>query len=180
MQSIELKINDTMPPFKNLPATDGKNYSSTNFQDKKILIVVFSCNHCPYVQAYEDRMIKIQSEYGTKGVQMIAINSNEIRNYPEDSFEKMAARAAKKKFNFIYVRDEDQSVVASFGATYTSEFFVFGDKRKLRYRGKINDNWQQADSAKEHYLRDAVDAILAGKEIKVPETYSVGCMIKWG
>jgi hypothetical protein len=144
------------------------------------LIVVFSCNHCPYVQAYEDRMIKIQSEYSPKGVQMIAVNSNEINNYPEDSFEKMAARAAKKKFNFIYVRDEDQSVATAFGASHTPEFYVFDGNRKLRYRGKMDDNWQQADAAKEHYLRDALDSILAGKEIKVPETYSVGCTIKWG
>lgn len=179
MQTTELKINDALPSFKNLRATDGKKYSSTDFRDRKILVVVFSCNHCPYVQAYEDRIIKIQSEYGTKGVQVIAINSNEIRNYPEDSFEKMVARAAKKKFNFIYVRDDDQSVAGAFGATHTPEFFVFDYQRRLRYRGKMDDNWQQADSVKEQYLRNAVDAILNGKEIEVPETYSVGCTIKW-
>jgi thiol-disulfide isomerase/thioredoxin len=180
METTELKINDAMPFFKNLPATDGKKYSSTDFLEKKILVVVFSCNHCPYVQAYEDRIIKIHSEYGPNGVQVIAINSNEIRNYPEDSFEKMVVRAAKKKFNFIYGRDDNQSVATAFSATHTPEFFVFDGNRKLRYRGKMDDNWQQADSAKEHYLRDALEAILAGKEVNVPETYSVGCTIKWG
>jgi peroxiredoxin len=180
MQLSELKINDTMPPFTSLPATDMKKYSSADFQNKNILIVVFSCNHCPYVQAYEERMIKLQSEYGPKGVQMIAINSNEINNYPEDSFDKMAARAAKKKFNFVYVRDEDQSVATAFGATHTPEFFLFDDKRKLRYHGRMDDNWQESGSVKENYLRDALDSILNGEEIQVPETYSVGCTIKWG
>jgi peroxiredoxin len=180
MQSTGLKTNDAMPAFKNLPATDGKEYSSTDFSDKKILIVVFSCNHCPYVQAYEERIIRLQSEFSSKGVQMIAINSNEINNYPEDSFDKMVARATKQKFNFIYARDEDQSVATAFGATHTPEFFVFDDKRKLHYRGKMDDNWQEPGSVIENYLRDALDSMLKGEEIRVPETYSIGCTIKWG
>ncbi|MFI5251404.1 MAG: thioredoxin family protein [Bacteroidota bacterium] len=180
MTTVNLKTNDLMPSFGKLPATDGKKYSSGDFNEKKILIVVFSCNHCPYVQAYEDRMIGIQTGYSSKGLQLIAINSNEIKNYPEDSFEKMVDRAGKKKFNFVYLRDDDQSVANAYGATHTPEFFVFDEKRKLRYRGKMDDNWERPESVKENYLRDAIDALLAGKDEIVPETHSIGCTIKWG
>ena len=96
MAGETLRINDPMPGFHNLSGTDGKKYSDRDFADKNILVVVFSCNHCPYVQAYEDRMIGFQREYATKGVQLVAINSNETQNYPDDNFEEMVKRAKKK------------------------------------------------------------------------------------
>lgn len=189
MASEKLKIGDSMPSFKNLPATDGMKYSSSDFSDKKILVVVFSCNHCPYVKAYEERMIVFQRDYSAKGVQLIAINSNDTANYPQDNFDEMVMNAKKKNFNFIYLRDDDQSVANEFGATHTPEFFLFSsesgsasvrnEERKLRYHGKMDDNWQNPDAVKERYLHDAVDAILAGKEVLVPETFSIGCTIKW-
>ncbi|MDP2209745.1 MAG: thioredoxin family protein [Bacteroidota bacterium] len=179
MASEKLKIGNAMPSFKSLPATDGMKYSSSDFSDKKILVVVFSCNHCPYVKAYEERMIVFQRDYSAKGLQLIAINSNETVNYPQDNFEEMVKNAKKKNFNFVYLRDDDQSVADVFGATHTPEFFVFDEERKLRYHGKLDDNWQNPDAVKEKYLQDAVDAILAGKEVLVPETFSIGCTIKW-
>lgn len=178
--TTELKIADTMPAFNSLPATDRKKYSSTDFKDKKILAVVFSCNHCPYVQAYEERMMKVQSHYAPNGVQLVAINSNDTKNYPDDSYERMIERAAARKFNFVYLRDEDQSVATAFGASHTPQFFLFDEKRKLRYRGKMDDNWQQPSAVKENYLRDALDSILNGKGVKISETHSIGCTIKWG
>lgn len=179
MASDQLRIGDAMPFFENLPATDGKKYSDSDFVDKKILVVVFSCNHCPYVKAYEKRMIAFQKEYSSKGVQLIAINSNETVNYPQDNFDEMVKNAKQKNFNFIYLRDDDQMIAEVFGATHTPEFFVFDEKRHLRYHGKMDDNWQNPDAVKEKYLQDAVDAILVGKEVPVPETYSIGCTIKW-
>src|SRR5436309_7760941 len=151
MTEDTLHIGDPLPEFKNLPGVDGKTYSASDFLDTRILVVVFSCNHCPYVQAYEDRMIALQKEYGAKGVQLVAINSNETRNYPEDKFEKMVERAKKKGFNFPYLRDEDQSVAAMFGATHTPQFFVFSggnEERRLRYCGKMDDNWQNPTAVK--------------------------------
>ncbi len=178
-----------MPEFKNLPGVDGKKYSSSDFKDASILIIVFSCNHCPYVKAYEDRMIAVQKDYAGKGVQLVAINSNDERNYPDDNFNEMVKRAKAKGFNFKYLRDADQQTAEAFGATHTPQFFVFsveggsasgGDqRRKLRYSGKMDDNWENSKVVKENYLRDALDALLTGKGVKTPETFSIGCTIKW-
>lgn len=179
METDKLKINSKMPAFENLPGVDGRNYSSYDFTDKKILVIVFSCNHCPYVKAYEERMIAFQKFYSDKGVQLVAINSNETKNYPEDNFDEMVKNAKKKNFNFIYLRDDDQSVADAFGATHTPEFFVLDEKRNLRYHGKMDDNWQNPDAVKEKYLHDAVEAILTGNEVKTPQTFSIGCTIKW-
>ncbi len=178
MSEHQLTIGNHLPVFTNLTATNGKNYSSNDFTNN-ILIIVFSCNHCPYVQAYEERMIAFQNEYAPKGVQLVAINSNDEVNYPEDNFENMVMRAKLKGFNFIYLRDENQTVAEAFGATHTPQFFVFDKSRKLCYSGKFDDSWKDAQSVNEHYLRDAVDALLQGKEIIVKETYSIGCTIKW-
>jgi len=190
MATETLTIGSEAPEFDNLPAADGKKYSLGDFDDKKILVVVFSCNHCPYVQAYEERMMTFQRDYAGKGVQLVAINSNETKNYPEDNYEEMVKRAKKKGFNFPYLRDEDQATATAFGATHTPEFFVFsppaseaqegrGEKRNLRYHGRFDDNHQNPAAVKVNYLRDAVDALLAGREVPQPETYSIGCTIKW-
>src|SRR5437867_948868 len=120
-----MKPQDSLPQFTGLPGTDGKFHSASDLGDKPILVIVFSCNHCPYVRAYEDRMISLQRDYGQKGVQLVAINSNDTMNYPDDSFEKMVLRANEKGFNFLYLRDEHQSVAEAFGATHTPQFFVF-------------------------------------------------------
>ena len=173
-----LKIGSSAPDF-NMTGIDGKKYSLNSFADKKALIVIFSCNHCPYVQAYEDRIKQIQSDYATKGVSVVAINSNEDKGYPEDSFENMKKRAAEQNFNFLYLRDEDQSVARAYDATHTPEIFLFDKERKLAFHGKIDDNWQEPNKVQNHYLRNALDELLAGKEISVPETFTIGCTIKW-
>ena len=178
MATNTLKIGSTAPDF-NLPGIDGKEYSLASFKDKKALIVIFSCNHCPYVQAYEDRMKQIQKDYQSKDVEVIAINSNEDKGYPEDSFDNMKKRAAEQKFNFLYLRDEDQSVARAYDATHTPEIFVFDGNRKLAFHGKIDDNWQEPNKVKNHYLKSALDELLAGKEISIPETFTIGCTIKW-
>ena len=178
MATKTLKIGSLIPDF-NLPAVDGKNYSLNSFKDQKALIIIFSCNHCPYVQAYEDRIIEIQKDYDKHGAVIAAINSNDAAKYPEDSFEEMKKRSALKKFNFVYLRDEDQSAAKSFDAAHTPEIFVFNEDRKLAYHGKIDDNWQDEAKVKTKYLRNALDELLAHKEISVPETFSIGCTIKW-
>lgn len=178
MATDKLKIGSKAPNF-NLPGVDNKFYSLHSFYNKKILIVIFSCNHCPYVQAYENRIISIQSDFAERGVQIVAINSNEDKNYPEDSFEEMIKRSNEKHFNFPYLRDETQEVAKAYGATHTPEIFLFDNERKLRYHGKIDDNWKEPEKVKYQYLRDAIEEVLMGKEVSIPETFSIGCTIKW-
>lgn len=178
MPDNKLKIDSLLPQF-NLPGTDGNSYSSEGFKNKNILIVIFSCNHCPYVQAYEERMINLQKEFKDRGVQIVAINSNDDSKYPEDSFDEMKKRAVERKFNFPYLRDETQKIAKAFGASHTPQIFLFNKERKLKYEGKIDDNWQEPDRVQNHYLRDAITEVLDEREVSIPETFSIGCTIKW-
>jgi len=178
MSTKTLKIGSQMPEFS-LTGTDDQIHNSDDFKGQRALLVVFSCNHCPYVQAYEDRIKEIQSDFGDNGLSVIAINSNEDRKYPEDSYDNMKKRAVEKEFNFLYLHDEDQSVAKVFDAAHTPELFLFDNKRKLVYHGKIDDNWKEPEKVKNIYLRNAIEELFAGKEISVPETFSIGCTIKW-
>ena len=178
MSDNKLKIDSSIPSFS-LLGVDDKTYSLNDFSDKKILIVIFSCNHCPYVQAYEDRMIALQNEFEKDGVQIVAINSNDDVKYPDDSFDEMKKRAVVRGFNFPYLRDESQDIAKAFGATHTPQIFLFDTDRKLKYEGKIDDNWQEPDKVKSAYLKEAILEVLKGKEVSVPETFSIGCTIKW-
>jgi peroxiredoxin len=174
-----LHPGDRMPEFRGLRGVDGKLYSSSDFSNATVLVVVFSCNHCPYVQAYQERMMAFQRDYGGKGVQLVAINSNDETNYPDDSYDQMVERAKEQGFNFPYLRDPDQRAATAFGATHTPQFFAFDKDRTLRYSGKLDDNWQDPSAVKETYLRDAVDALLKGESVATAETFSIGCTIKW-
>lgn len=177
MATDTLKIGSPAPYFK-LLAVDGNTYSLDSFRDKEALIVIFSCNHCPYVRAYEDRIIQIQNDYKDR-LQIVAINSNDTTNYPEDSFEEMIKRAKEKNFNFPYLRDETQEIAKAYGATHTPEIFLFNKERELVFHGKIDDNWQEPSKVKTPYLRNAIEELLANKPISVPETFTIGCTIKW-
>lgn len=175
---MPLKIGDPAPAFS-LPGTDGRTHALDGLTDKPVLVVVFSCNHCPYVQAYEDRLVAIQRDYAGRGAQVIAINSNDDVHYPEDSFEQMVARAKAKGFNFLYLRDASQATARAYGATHTPQLFVFDRARTLRYTGKIDDNWQNPQAVTRWYLRDALDALLSGRDPAESQTYAIGCTIKW-
>ena len=175
---MRLPIGEKAPDFS-LPGVDGKTHSLRNFPDKPVLVVMFTCNHCPYVQAYEDRLIAIQKDYADRGVQLLAINANETRNYPEDDFSHMVERAKTKAYNFPYLRDENQSVAEAYGAHYTPEIYVLDRERRLRYTGRIDDNWQDPRAVKSHDLRNAVEALLEGRPVSQPETHATGCTIKW-
>jgi len=173
-----LKIGDPVPSFR-LTGIDGKYYGLEDFKDKKVVIVMFSCNHCPTVKAYESRFVELQRSYEDKGVVLIAINSNDDKKYPEDSFENMKIRARERGFNFPYLRDESQVVARAYGAERTPEVFVSDEKRILRYHGRIDDNVYEPGQVRQRYLRDALDAILKGRKIPLEETEPVGCTIKW-
>jgi len=174
-----MKTGQPAPDFRDLPGVDGKNHSLSDYASAKALVVFFSCNHCPYVQAYEDRLMQLQSDFETRGVRFVAINSNDALNYPDDSFDEMGKRARTRKFNFDYLRDESQAVAKAYGATHTPQIFVFNDRRKLSYTGKVDDNHQDPSAVKRHYLRDVLSALVEGREPAEKETFAIGCTIKW-
>jgi len=161
-----------------LPATDEKTYSPSDFADKKVLVIVFMCNHCPYVKAIIDRLISIQADYFNKGVQLIGINANDAGEYPEDSFEAMQKWVKEKEINFIYLRDESQEVAKAYQAQCTPDIYVFDQNRKLAYHGRIDDNWQEPNLVQKNELRDALDLILSGEKVET-QKHSLGCSIKW-
>jgi peroxiredoxin len=164
------------PPF-DLPGVDGRQHSLDDYADKPALAVVWSCNHCPYVQAWEGRMIGLQREFGDRGFELVAISSNDADNYPEDSFDAMKTRSAEQGFNFDYLYDEDQSVLNAYGAERTPEVFLFDRDRRLVYHGAIDDSREEGGVTQE-YLRNAIEAVLAGTSPDVDETPAVGCTVK--
>ena len=176
--AFTLQIGDTCPDFS-LPAVDGKTYSRDDLAKAPVLVVAFTCNHCPYVINSEERMITYVADYKDRGVAFVAINSNEDENHPEDSFEKMVERSRQRGFNFPYLRDDTQEIVRAFGALKTPHFFVFDKDRKLRYTGRMDDSPREPRGATTKELRDATEAVLRGEAPKVPLTNPIGCNIKW-
>jgi len=172
----KLKIGNKVPEF-DLPAVDGKSYSLDSFKDKKILVIVFMCNHCPYVQANLERINKIQDDFSD--VEVVGINSNDEVNYPEDNFENMIQMRSENKINFIYLRDDTQKIAKLYGAQCTPEVFVVDEKRTLRYHGRVDDNYKDEKAVSSHDLRNAVEFLTNNKEVEIKETPAVGCSIKW-
>lgn len=175
---MALSIGSKAPDF-DLLGVDGHNYSLGTFADKAATVVIFSCNHCPYVVMYEDRMIELARDYEDKGVAVIAINPNDPVSHPADSFENMKLRAESKGFSFPYVWDESQQVAAAYGATRTPEVFVVDAGGTVVFRGRIDDNAEDAGAVQRHDLREALDQLLAGRPIEAPDTEPIGCTIKW-
>lgn len=170
-----MKIGDEIPQFK-LKGTDGRMYGPENYANQAIC-VIFSCNHCPYANAYDNRLKALQSDYPE--MRFIMINSNDARKYPEDSFSNMVACAQKKGYNFPYVYDETQEIARAFTAECTPHVFLFDKEHKLCYEGRIDDNWKEEDLATELNLRDALESITSNEEVAVTNTNPLGCSIKW-
>lgn len=176
--AFTLALGSKAPDF-NLPGVDGKNYSLADFKDAKLLVVVFSCNHCPFVTGSEARLKALYKKYLPRGVEWVAINSNETVNHPTDSFEDMKRRARDDKLPWAYLRDDSQATARAYGAMRTPHFYVFDGERKLRYTGRMDDNPREAAKATTHELADALDALLAGRQPAVPLTNPIGCNVKW-
>lgn len=162
-----------------LPGTDGKTYSLMNFGDKRILVIIFMCNHCPYVKAVLRRLINLQTEYAERGVQLVGISVNDAVKHPEDSLEKMKELAEKKKLPFPYLYDESQASAKAYDAVCTPDIFVYGVERTLKYRGRVDDNWQHPDQITRHDLKDAIEALLTDQDVNDDQVSSMGCSIKW-
>ena len=177
--STMLSLGTKAPDFE-LPDTEGKIVSLKDFAGKKALLVVFMCNHCPFVKHIIDKLVEIVREYQTKGVAVVGINSNDVENYPEDSPSAMARVAEEKDFTFPYLYDESQSVAKAYKAACTPDFFLFDGERKLVYRGQMDDsrpgNGKPVTGAD---LKAAMDAVLAGSKVSRSQKPSMGCNIKW-
>ncbi len=174
-ESVKGLENTTAPDFE-LPAADGKNYSLASFADAKILVVVFMCNHCPYVLATLERLNKLSHDFAERSVQFVGINANDATDYPDDSFEKMK----DLPIDFPYLRDESQKIATKYHAVCTPDIFVFDTNRQLKYHGRIDNNWKEPANVTREELKEALEKILAGGEIPREEQVpSMGCSIKW-
>jgi peroxiredoxin len=171
-------VGDTAADF-NLKNIDGKMVTLAGIKKAKGYIVIFTCNHCPYAKAYEDRIIALHKKYSKLGYPVVAINPNDKDRQPEDSFDNMKKRAKSKKFPFVYLYDETQEVAKAFGATRTPHVYLLDAKRTVRYIGAIDDNHEDAEAVKESYLETAIDALREGKDVSKTETKALGCTIKW-
>lgn len=173
--NTKMKIGDSAPRFAGLQGVDGKAYSFDDFQKKKLLLVVVTCNHCPVALAYEDRLIQLNKTFADSSVGVVAINVSLLE---EDNLEKMKEHSAEKSFNFPYVIDPSQNTGRALGATATPQFFLFDSERKLIYMGALDDNLIEK-KARTPYLANAIQAALKGGKIEKAETKPVGCGIKY-
>ena len=162
-----------------LPGVDSKTYSLESFSDKNVLVIIFMCNHCPYVKAVLQRLIALQAETADQGVQLIGINSNDVDRYPDDSMENMQKITKEKGINFPYLLDVSQETAKDYDAVCTPDIYVYGRERKLLYRGRIDDNWEHEEKVTQRNLKEAVDCIVAGKKVPDKQISSIGCSIKW-
>jgi peroxiredoxin len=172
-----LGIGDTAPDFK-LKNVNSKMVSLEDYKDVNGYIIIFSCNHCPFVIKYEDRMIELHKEFAPKGYPVIAINPNDPEIQPGDSFEKMVERAKEKNFPFAYLFDEGQKVFPQYGATRTPHVYLLDKDRKVRYMGAIDDNVESATAVKNQYLANAIIALENGENPDPATTKAIGCSIK--
>lgn len=183
-----LAIGAAAPAF-NLKGTDGKMYTLASFKTSPVLVIVFTCNHCPTAQAYEDRLIRLKKDYGNKGVAVMAIMPNDPASITlseldytdmSDSYEEMKIRAAQKHFNFPYLYDGNTEAVSiAYGPVATPHVFIFDKERKLRYQGRIDDMEKPSKTPTSFDTRNAIDALLANKEVTTPTTKVFGCSVKW-
>ncbi|MGO9527664.1 MAG: thioredoxin family protein [Verrucomicrobiia bacterium] len=174
-----LNIGDKAPSTSvKMKNVDGSEVSIADVVGKQGTLVVFSCNHCPFVKAWQDRIASVGNAAKTKGIGVIVINPNDPTEYPEDSYAEMQKRSKDLGFTFPYVVDATSDVARAFGATRTPEAFLFDKDGKLVYHGAIDDS-KEADQVTKHFLQDAIDAALAGKAVPVAETKFVGCSIKF-
>ncbi len=198
------RLGGPCPDFR-LPAVDGKSYGLADFERASALVVMFICNHCPYAQAVEDRLIRLARDFGARGVAFVGVCSNDAVTYPDDAFDKLAERWRLKQYGFPYLHDETQDVARAFGAVCTPDIFLYGKpgtlggfpdppapdsarqaelrprdrERRLAYRGRIDDSWKDEAKVTRHELADAIEALLDGRHPSPDQHPSMGCSIKW-
>ena len=174
-EAAALEIGHAAPAWTDLAGTDDQTHSLGDLEDAKAVVVVFTCNHCPVAQAYEDRLVQLATDYADQGVELVAINVN---NLEADKMPAMKERAADKGFNFVYVYDPSQAIGRAYGATVTPHAFLLDGERRVVYMGAIDDN-MNPDEVTKHHLREAIDAVLAGSMPTTATTKQFGCGIKY-
>jgi peroxiredoxin len=178
LAAFRLRPGDPAPEFA-LPGIDGRTYRLADVSRDRFVLVTFWCNHCPYVQAWESRMVEIGRQYAPKGVSIFLINSNDARAYPEDRFESMVRRAKEHGYPFPYLQDETQEIAHAYGALVTPHPMLFGKDRRLLFQGRIDNDHQHPERVTERYLERALDQALAGGPVRPAELPVVGCTVKW-
>lgn len=176
--AFTLQLGEKAPDFK-LPATDGRTYQLSDFDDAKVLVIFFTCNHCPYVVGSDEVTRQTVEKFAPKGVGFVGINSNSKNTYAEDDFEHMIVRMKKHKFQWLYLYDQTQEVAMAYGALRTPHFFVFDKNRRLVYTGRGVDNPRDTSKMTTNDLERALSEHLAGKTVSVPLTNPIGCNVKW-
>jgi peroxiredoxin len=172
------EIGQKAPSFTDLQGVDGKKYSLSTFEDKQIVILLFMANRCPTARVYTNRLEAIQNEYGPKSVQLIGINSDNQYFFSTEALSKMIGVAEERNFNFPYLKDENQSVAKKYGALVTLHAFVLDNQRKLRYRGRVDDSRDPLKVTISD-LRNALNDLLEGKEVRTPQTRPFACSIEY-
>jgi peroxiredoxin len=176
--AFTLNIGDKAPDFR-LPATDGKTYGLHDFKDDPVLVVFFTCNHCPYVVGSDEVTRKTVEKFAPRGVRFVGINSNSANTYAEDSFDGMVKRMDTHRFPWLYLHDATQDVARAYGALRTPHFFLFNRNRELVYTGRGTDSPRAASGITVNNLDQALDELTAGKPISAPITNPIGCNVKW-
>ena len=176
--AFTLELGAPAPDFQ-LPATDGRTYALADFAEAPVLVVFFTCNHCPYVIASDETTRATVEKYQPRGVRFVVINSNSRHTYAEDDFPHMVRRMAEHRFPWVYLRDETQQVALAYGALRTPHFYVFDAARRLVYTGRGLDNPREPAKATINDLENALDDVLAGRPVRVPQTNPIGCNVKW-
>jgi peroxiredoxin len=178
MSPFTLPIGSACPDFS-LPATDGKTYSLASFRDAKVLVVFFTCNHCPFVTGSDEVTRATAKRYESQGVRFVGINANSQKTHPEDDMPNMVLRMNEQKFPWVYLRDLPQTTAKAFGALRTPHFYVFDGQRKLVYTGRGVDNPRESGKMQTNDLDRALSELVAGKPVSVPQTNPIGCNVKW-
>jgi peroxiredoxin len=176
--AFTLSIGDQALDFS-LPATDGKTYSLKDFSQFKGLVVFFTCNHCPFVTGSDEVTRITADKFVSEGIGFVAINSNSVNTYADDSFEHMVKRMETSKFPWVYLRDESQEIAKAYGALRTPHFYVFNEERKLIYTGRGVDNPRDTAKMTINDLKNALSEYVSGKPITTPVTNPIGCNVKW-
>ena len=176
--AFTLQIGTQAPAFS-LPATDGKTYTLEDFGGSKVLVVFFTCNHCPYVIGSDENTRAVAERFADKGVRFVAINSNSRNTYVEDDFDHMVARMEEFRFPWLYLHDEPQEIAEAYGALVTPHFYVFDEGRNLVYTGRSVDSPRAWENSTTCELVDALEELLVGKPVSVPVTNPIGCNVKW-
>ena len=175
----QAELGTPAPDFQLPAVVDGKTYSLQDFAKQKPFLVLFICNHCPYVKAIEDRLISLGHELKAQNVPVVAICSNDPTENSEDSFENLKKRALEKNYPFPYLHDPDQKAAQAFGAVCTPDFFLYDSTGRLAYRGRLDDSWKDAQKVQKRELFEAVQLLLQNQKVPEKQIPSMGCNIKW-